>query len=362
MSATPNTAPTPLIIDRNAQPQPLTVSESTSGTVWDTFVAAHPHGNFYQLHAWKAVNEMEFGHRTLYLEARDDSGIRGVLPLVFVRSRLFGRILCSMPFVNFGGPCYADEASQHALMQAATNKASELQADYMELRCAAPLDTPIPASLRKISMTLDLQSDPDQVWNAFSSKHRTAIRRSYKNDLEVYSGGAELVPLFYDMMRHSWRSLGTPLYSRSYFERIMTTFGENARIFVCHRKQEPVAVALNGYSNGTVEGMWAGGNELARNLQANYVLYWEMIKDGCLRGCRKYHLGRSTAESGSEDFKRKWNAHATQLYWYFHRPDGGPMPELNVENPKYKLAIATWQRLPGWITDIVGPPIAKSIP
>jgi serine/alanine adding enzyme len=87
-----------------------------------------------------------------------------------------------------------------------------------------------------------------------------------------------------------------------------------------------------------------------------------MIKDGCLRGCRKYHLGRSTAESGSEDFKRKWNAHATQLYWYFHRPDGGPMPELNVENPKYKLAIATWQRLPGWITDIVGPPIAKSIP
>ncbi len=58
-----------------------------------------------------------------------------------------------------------------------------------------------------------------------------------------------------------------------------------------------------------------------------------------MRGCTRYHLGRSTADSGAEDFKKKWNATASQLYWYFHRPSGGEMPQLNVDNPKYKLAI-----------------------
>jgi hypothetical protein len=87
-----------------------------------------------------------------------------------------------------------------------------------------------------------------------------------------------------------------------------------------------------------------------------------MIKDGCLRGCKSYHLGRSTADSTAEDFKKKWNATSQQLYWYFHCPNGKAMPELNVDNPKYKLAINAWRRLPMWTTSLLGPPIARLIP
>ena len=125
---------------------------------------------------------------------------------------------------------------------------------------------------------------------------------------------------------------------------------------------EPVAVAFNGYFNGVVEGMWAGGTPAARGLQANYALYWDMMKDACERGMRRYHLGRSTAESGAEDFKKRWNAEPSQLYWYFHRPKGGEMPQLNVDNPKYKLAIQAWRKLPLWVTRKIGPPLARSIP
>ena len=330
--------------------------------VWDDFVRSHPAGSFYHLYDWSSVNEQALGHRPLFLIARDASQVRGVLPLVFVRSRLFGRILCSMPFVNFGGPCAQDPTAMSALLRSAARKADEMRADYLELRCAEQIDTTMPVSHRKISMTLELQADPDAVWNAFSSKHRTAVRRSYKHGLEVYSGGSELLDIFYTTMAQSWRSLGTPLYAPEYFERIMAAFGDMTRIFVCHRKQEVVAVAFNGYFKETVEGMWAGGTSLARPLQANYVLYWEMIKDACQRNFTRYHLGRSSADSGAEDFKRKWNASVQQLHWYFHRPDGGPMPALNVENPKYKHAIAAWQRLPLWATRLLGPPVARLIP
>jgi hypothetical protein len=38
------------------------------------------------------------------------------------------------------------------------------------------------------------------------------------------------------------------------------------------------------------------------------------------------------------------------------------MPELNVNKPKYKLAITAWRKLPYAVTRLLGPPIARSIP
>lgn len=340
----------------------LEIADADDAAAWNTFLTSREDGSFYHLYEWREINARALGHESIYLAARAGDQVVGVLPLTFVTSRLFGRILCSAPFVNFGGPCAIDEHVARALLQAAKNKAGHLSADYLELRCASALDTDWPVSLRKISMTIELQADPDALWNSFTSKHRTNIRRSYKNGLQVRSGHSELLPTFYALMEQSWRSLGTPLYARSYFERILATLSDYTRIFVCYRGEEPIAAAFNGYFNGTAEGLWAGGTPQARALQANYALYWEMIQDACVRGFKRYHLGRSTADSGAEDFKKKWNATSSQLYWYFYRPGGGEMPALNVDNPKYRLAIDIWRRLPLSVTRVVGPLLARLIP
>lgn len=338
------------------------VSEALDRAEWDEYLARSQTGSFYHLYDWKEVNGRALGHRSFYLIARQDGRVTGVLPLTLLQSRLFGRILCSLPFVNFGGPVADDEASERALLDAAAAKAKELAVDYLELRSTRALPGELPVSLRKISMTIQLAPDPDTLWNGYTSKHRKNVKRAYKHELEVRKGGLDLLPVFYQMMEESWRQLGTPLYRRDYFERVLQTFPENTSVFLCHRKGEPVAVALTGYCNGVVEGLWAGGGLLARQLDANYVLYWEMIRDACVRGCRSFHLGRSTADSGGEDFKRRWNAESHQLYWYYFRPAGGEMPALNVDNPKYRLAIATWRKLPLAVTRRLGPPIARIIP
>ena len=53
-----------------------------------------------------------FGHDCLYLAARDHAGrIEGVLPLVRVKSRIFGHFLVSMPFLNYGGPVGSPRAT-----------------------------------------------------------------------------------------------------------------------------------------------------------------------------------------------------------------------------------------------------------
>ena len=340
----------------------IAIAHDATGRAWDDFLDAHPHGSFYHRYGWRRLNQAQLGHTCLYLEARVDGSVTGVLPLVLTNSRIFGRILCSLPFVNYGGPIAVDAETTRMLLEAAREHASRLRVDYLELRCNAPLETDLQASVQKVSMTLELEPDPERLWAKFTSKHRTNIRRVYKDGLAVTGGSHELLPAFYDVMQRSWRDLGTPLYAPGYFEAIVAAFPDQTRIFVCHRNNEPVAVALNGYFAGTVEGMWAGNTPLGHELNANYVLYWEMIKESCERGYCRFHLGRSTAGSGAEQFKKKWNATTTQLYWYHYRPDGRYSAVVNVDNPKFRFAIAAWRKLPLWATRVLGPPLARVIP
>jgi FemAB-related protein (PEP-CTERM system-associated) len=333
-----------------------------SAVDWDAFVKSHPESSFYHLFGWRRINGHVFDHQTRYLAAREAGVIRGVLPLVNVKSILFGNILCSMPFLNFGGPLAVDDATARQLVQAAMDCAREINADYLELRSATSIPVDLPTSLQKVSLRIELTSDPDALWNAFTSKHRNNVRRAYKYGLEVEKGGTNLLPDFYRLMEESWHMLGTPLYSRAFFAAILDEFSDATSVFVCRHKGTPVAAALNGYHNGLVEGMWAGGARAARDLDANYVLYWEMIRDACQRGLGGFHLGRSSIDSGGEVFKKRWNADTKQLYWVFHRPRGGPLPGLNVSNPRYRWAIRAWQQLPLWIVRRLGPAIAPYIP
>jgi len=343
-------------------PVRISVCTDTGAGSWDAYLATDAGGSFYHRYAWKGINERNFGHETFFLVAQRAEQVVGVFPLVLVSSRLFGRILCSMPFVNYGGPCSQDPEAMSLLLDEMVALVTRLRADYAEIRTLAPLTRDLPAALHKVSMTLALEPDPETLWNAFTSKHRTNIRRVYKDGLHVVSGHADLLDTFYGVLAESWRQHGTPIYRKRYFADILAAFPSETRIFVAYQDKTPVAAAFNGYYRDTVEGMWAGTDNRYRHLQSSYVLYWEMIKHACENGFRHYHLGRSTTESGGESFKKKWNAGSRQLYWNYHMPAGQPIPQLNVDNPRFRLAIELWRRLPTRLTTLIGPPVARGIP
>lgn len=329
---------------------------------WNGYVNQAETASFYHRYEWKAVNEYAFGHRTYYVAAMMSGRIVGVFPLVLIRSLVFGRILCSLPFVNFCGPSADDSLVEQSLLRRAYEIADEEEVDYLEIRGLRRHDETLQTSANKVSMTVKLAADPEQLWSTFQSKHRTAIRRVYKSGLVVRSGHEELLDTFYRILSQSWRSLGTPIYQKDYFRMILRTFEDNVQIFVAYQGDTPVATAFNGHHCGTIEGMWAGVLPEYRRLHPNYVLYWEMLKQACERGFDHFHLGRTSAGSGGESFKKKWCADARQLYWQFYLPGGGEAPQLNVDNPKYALAIRSWRKLPLWVTQKLGPALARSIP
>jgi len=329
---------------------------------WDKYLLNHSEGNFYQRYGWKDINKRNFGHDCYFMGAEQGGELAGLFPIVFIKSHIFGKILSSMPFVNYGGLCSDNPNITEALLSEAKNLTIKSNADFLEIRALELLSEDLPSTQHKISMTLDLDAEADNIWNNFKSKHRTNIRRVYKNDISVKQGRHELLDTFYQLMAESWKGLGTPIYKKKYFKDILDTFPQETKIFIAYQGDTPIATAFNGYYKGVVEGMWAGTLPEYRRIQPNYVLYWEMIKDACENGYKHFHLGRSTADTGAESFKKKWNAYAKQLHWQYILNKSDDIPQLNVNNPKFQLAIKVWSKLPLSVTTAIGPLIAKSIP
>ena len=330
---------------------------------WNEYVRTSPHASFYHRAEWRSINERCFGHQTAYLAAVEDERIVGVLPLVRLKSMLFGNIACSLPFVNYGGPSGDTPEIEDQLMQAASKVGDEWRVDYVEIRNRHQLVSDLPSSDHKVSLTVDLNPNSEALFNAFAGDHRREIRKGLKNGYVAKFGGSDLIDDFYMVMSQSWRDMGTPIFAKTYIQEICAAFPTDIRICVVYDQNgAPAATAFDGLHGSTVEGMWLGILGEHKRRGVGYVLYWELIKHACESGFARHHLGRSTANSGPEQFKKKWNARTTQLYWYYLLRKQRVLPQVNVDNPKYQLIIAAWRKLPVGLTNRLGPMISRSIP
>jgi len=333
------------------------------GISWDRFVLDHPMGTGYQLMGWRRVMERAFGHRTFYLMARDEQGqVRGVLPLVFVSSRLVGRFLVSMPFVNYGGVLPDSFDAQRALLTAAVELATKLRATHIELRHQHLLQLDWTSKQHKVSMRLDLPREPETLMKRFPSKLRSQIRRAMKEDLTVRIEGVEILDDFYRVFARNMRDLGTPVYGRRFFETILEVFPKDARICAVYLRREPVAAGLlYGFQN-TLEIPWASSDRRYNRLSANMLLYSSALDYACREGYEVFDFGRSTPHSGTYRFKEQWGARPVPLYWYHWSRDGRPVPDVSPANAQYDRAIQVWKRLPVSLTRLIGPSIVRNIP
>lgn len=338
--------------------------EDRDKSAWERFVDTRPGATAYHQLGWKRVVEEAFGHQTHYLLAEDGQrGITGILPLVHLNSVLFGNYMVSLPFVNYGGMCSDDAESAEALLQAAVEIGRQQGARHIEFRDQCPTEQGLPVKTSKISMVMGLPQQAAQLWDAFPPKLRSQIRKPQKEGLYAKVGGKEELESFYAVFSVNMRDLGTPVYSKRFFEVILETFPESTWICTVYNEQRvPLASGFLVEFKGTVEIPWASALREYNRQSPNMLLYWTALEHSCLRGAKSFDFGRSSPDSGTYKFKQQWGAQPKPLYWHYWLRDGGPLPELNPHNPKYELAIAIWKRLPLALTNVLGPTIVKNLP
>lgn len=336
--------------------------EGDSGA-WDRYVDAHPEGLNYHRYGWRQALTESFGHPSYYLMARDgDGAVRGVLPLVHLKSRLFGNVLVSVPFVNYGGLLTDTPEAATALLDAAVALREQLGAAHLELRHRRDVPLGLACRQHKVTMLLPLAPDPEAQWRQFNAKLRNQVRKAEKSGLTARWGGEELLDDFYEIFVRNMRDLGTPVYSRRLFAAVLSTFPDKSRIIGVYQGERVVAAGFASWYRTTLEIPWASSNKDFKTLCPNNLLYWEAIRYAIDQGFHTFDFGRSTPGEGTYKFKEQWGAQPHPLSWHYALRSGGQLPELNPDNPKYALAIRAWQRLPLWVTRLLGPPIVRNIP
>jgi FemAB-related protein (PEP-CTERM system-associated) len=332
-------------------------------TEWDQYVLRHPAASGYHLSGWRRVIEEAFGHQTRYLMAKPPQGnAEGILPLVLLSSRLFGRFWVSMPFLNYGGVLSNSAEAQQALLDAAVDAGKKTGASHIELRHVDPVEIEWPSKRHKVSMHLDLPSEFEALWKGFSSKLRSQIRRAQKEGMSVQIGGEETLDHFYEVFSRNMRDLGTPVYGRNFFRAILKQFPKEARITVVSLGERPLAAGFLFEFRETIEIIWASSDRRYNRLAPNMLLYSTVLEYACKEGFRRFDFGRSTPGSGTYRFKEQWGAKPVPLHWYYWLKEGGPLPELSPANGKFQLAIALWRRMPLSLSQWLGPRIVKFIP
>ena len=327
---------------------------------WDAFTASAPDSTFCHLAGWRGVMTDVLGHESLFLYTQDRDGAwRAVLPLVRVRSPLFGHYLVSMPFLNAGGPVGAPDGVA-ALLDHAAALARRFGVDLLELRARRALTGPLRVSDRKITVRLDLPDSPDALWRRFDPKLRSQIRRPQKAGLEARFGADQVAP-FYAVFASHMRALGTPVLPRAFFERIASVFPAVAVFGVVYRGTEPVAAGCGFVWRDEFEITWASSLREHSRIAPNMLLYWSFLERMIARGVRVFDFGRCTPGGGTHRFKRQWGAADVPLpwlQWSSRRVDAPPSPE----RPAFKVASAVWRRLPLALTNRLGPLLARQLP
>jgi FemAB-related protein (PEP-CTERM system-associated) len=338
-----------------------TVTADVGEREWDDFVASCPSATGYHRWCWRGVFERAFGHETIYLAARRGPGIVGVLPLVCFRSRLFGRFLVSLPFVNYGGVLASNDEARHALVERARQEANRRRAHHVEMRHTTRQFPRLPAKEHKVAMTLPLPAGEDAAWKGFDNKVRNQVRKAQKSGLEAVVGGRELLDEFYAVFARNMRDLGTPVYSWRLFEEVLQNVPD-ALACVVRLGGTPVAAGIAVGYRDSIENPWASSLREHRALCPNMLLYWTMIGEAIRRGYRVFDFGRSTPNEGTYHFKKQWGAVESPFYWEYVLTRGETLPDQSRENPKFSLAVSAWQRLPLAVANLIGPRIVCNIP
>ena len=328
----------------------------------ESYLADRPDSSLFHLPAWSRTAERGCGQRSRYLVAEQGGRIVGCLPLTEVRSLLFGRALVSAGFGTGGGIVADNDFARAALAEAGWALAERLGCGSVELRGGVVPAGWTASTGAYAAFARDLPTDAATLLAAIPKRQRAEVRRARDFGLDLSIGrDSRHVADHFRVYAESVRNLGTPVFPRRLFEAALAEFGEAAEILQLHREGRPLATMLTFRFRDTIQPYWGGGTAEARKWRANDLLYFETMRRGVELGCTRADFGRSKVGTGPHARKRIWDFAETPLVYGVRTADGAKPREVNPLDPKYRLQVAAWQRLPLAVANRLGPMIARGL-
>lgn len=351
----------------------LTLDTPLSWEDWDNYVSEHTESTPHHHSDFLKIIERSFSHFCFGFIVYDElNHVAGILPMVQTKSKLFGNYATSIPFFNYGGMVSSSPEAESLLINAAEKFAKDNELSSFQLRQTKPIqDTSLSVNEDKSCMLLTLPEDMKQIGEGNAKKRaklrsqaQLAVRKAEElgATVEQVFGGEELLEDYYDVFSKHMRDLGTPVYAKSFFKTALDVIGKDAKLTVVYWNSKAVACGFLIQKGDYMEIPWASTLREVNPFSINTHMYWNILSYALKNGVSTFDFGRSSVDAGTYKFKKQWGAEPKQCYWYTWVPEGETPPDLSPKNAKFDLAIKVWQKLPVWLTKIIGPPIVKNLP
>ncbi len=329
---------------------------------WRGFVNEAPGATVAHQIEFRRIISRGLGCKPVYLLARDDVGITGVLPLFLVRTWWNARYLVSVPWLDYGGVCATDRESACRLIERAQQLADSTGASFVELRSVEPSGCELATSFERVTFLTDLSLGAETIWKAFDAKLRNQVRKAQKSGFAVEYGQHEFLDDFYKVFSRRMHDLGTPVWGKQLFAATLEAFPRSAHIVLVKKGEETATGALLLQFRGRDYIPSAAAYDRFLKNCPYHALYWSVIERGCKEGSRWFDFGRSAIDSPTYKFKIQWSEIPIPLAWQYSLHRTQEIPRINPHNPKYRLARSIWSKLPLALANRLGPVVIRNFP
>jgi len=338
------------------------VANKNDKDYWNSFVTKHSDYPCF-LYQWKRILERVYGYECKFLIGEDQNEIVGVFPISFIKSKIFGHRLCSLPFSDYGGPLLSPEKTGISIDLFIDYLIPHLnKADFLEVR--TPMQTSVtnclPNSLelgnmKYVTFVIDLQKSFEEVWrHQFDKYLRNSIRKAIKNGIKVSEENfEEKFSEFYTLYLMTMKKLGSPPHGKKFFRTCYELLGESrVKLFLASISGRTIGGVLTFLGKHIIYPVYEGINPKFRNLNTASLLFSRMMEWGCEKGYGSFDFGRTLLGSGVYLFKKQWGGTEKALPYYYL---GKKIPRQDPRE-KYDRISKIWSKVaPLSMTKIVGP-------
>ncbi len=166
---------------------------------------------------------------------------------------------------------------------------------------------------------------------------------------------ADDIAPFFALLSESYRDHGTPIFGLRYFTLLREVFGRAMELSVVSDRECPLTDLMAFYFRDEVHPIYTGGSRRARQVQANDYLYLRMMARARARGVRIFDFGRSKFGTGAFENKQHWGFKPQALHYAYKLITCKEPPSLNPLDPKFRLFVRAWKRLPLGLSRLIGP-------
>ncbi|MBQ6553312.1 MAG: peptidoglycan bridge formation glycyltransferase FemA/FemB family protein [Clostridia bacterium] len=304
---------------------------------FEKFNRSHPRGHFMQSAEWAALkNDWK---REVVVTRNGDGSIRGGISILVRKIPMTPYTLMYAP----RGPIFdeGDSAAFTDIVNGARRLAKQhrsvclrmdpdIRAGYepfkkalesmkLKVKGGKNFETTQPRFVYRMDIKGKTE---DEVMANFTSKTRYNVRVAIKNGVEtrVVNGDPEAIAQFHALMKVTGERDGFICRSKEYFERLLKSLGEDARLYAAYYNGEMIAGTLAIRYADKVWYLYGASSNKERNRMPNYLLQWDMIRWAIESGVSVYDfrgvsgdMDESNPLYGLYRFKRGFNGELVEF-------------------------------------------------